>query len=131
MKKTKLMKNSNNKKNSDMKEYEGNNNENDIENEHVKAFYNPNNNDYFSNKKIGNGENNNLIKKKEKELLDLIGTQDFQNIMQIFLFNVNSIGNENNEKINEIIQNYEPSKKERFHKLYSELISLKTDKKVK
>ena len=123
--------NSNNKKNSEMKEYEGNNNENDIENEHVKAFYNPNNNDYFSNKKIGNGENNNLIKKKEKELLDLIGTQDFQNIMQIFLFNVNSIENENSEKINEIIQNYEPIKKERFHKIYSELISLKTDKKVK
>ena len=114
-----------------MKEYEGNNNENDIENEHVKAFYNPNNNDYFSYKKIGNGENNNIIKKKEKELLDLIGTQDFQNIVQIFLFNVISIENENSEKINEIIQNYEPIKKERFHKIYSELISLKTDKKVK
>ena len=45
--------------------------------------------------------------------------EDFRNIMQILLFN-----NENNEKINEITQNYDLIKKEKLQILYTELISL-------
>ena len=113
--------NNNNNKNFDIKEYERNNNESNIENEQVKTLYNQKNDYDTSYKKLGNGngKNNYLIQKKQKELLNLIGMEDFRNIMQILLFN-----NENNEKINEITQNYDLIKKEKLQILYTELISL-------
>ena len=110
---------------SSKKEEERSDNENDIEDEHVKTFYNRDN-DYYAKlkeRKKENEKNKNYIEKTRKELLDLIGLTDFQNIMQILLFNKNLPENQKNEKINEIIQNYDTDKKEKFHELYSRLIS--------
>ena len=109
---------------SSKKEEERSDNENDIEDEHVKTLYNRDNDYYTKLKEKENEKNNNYIEKTKKELHELIGLTDFQNVMQILLFNKNLPENQKNEKINEIIQNYDTDKKNKFHELYSRLISI-------
>ena len=115
-------KNSNIKSNK--KEYEGSDNENGIEDEKVKTIYNRENNSDIKFKEKENSQNKNYIEQTRKELNNLIGMNDFQKIMQILLFNINITENQRNEKINEIIQNYESDKKEKFNELYCRLISM-------
>ena len=115
-------KNSNIKSNK--KEYEGSDNKNDIEDEKVKTIYNRENNSDIKFKEKENSQNKNYIEQTRKELNNLIGMNDFQKIMQILLFNINLTENQRNEKINEIIQNYESDKKEKFNELYCRLISM-------
>ena len=115
-------KNSNIKSNK--KEYEGSDNENGIEDEKVKTIYNRENNSDIKFKEKENSQNKKYIEQTRKELNNLIGMNDFQKIMQILLFNINLTENQRNEKINEIIQNYESDKKEKFNELYCRLISM-------
>ena len=115
-------KNSNIKSNK--KEYEGSDNKNDIEDEKVKTIYNRENNSDIKFKEKENSQNKNYIEQTRKELNNLIGMNDFQKIMQILLFTINITENQRNEKINEIIQNYESDKKEKFNELYCRLISM-------
>ena len=124
----KKMKILNNKENnyyiSNMK---NNENQNEIKNEIKKVDINDSNNNNNcknkSNKNIDENTNN-LIKKIQKELVELIGIQDYFDIMK----NLISNDNKSEDKINknfEILNNkYESSKTEKIKQLFSRMSSL-------
>ena len=104
-----------------------NENQNEIKNELKKEeiIASNNNNNLKNNPNKNIDENiNNLIKKTQKELVELIGTQDYFDIMENLINNDNKKENEINKKFEILNSKYEPSKIEKIKQLYSRMSSL-------